>query len=598
MSGRKTFSGKDHLRIGGIRTSPWVVIGSVLILMIIVLILAVHNYDREKRYMSRILTEKGAALIMAVEAGARTGMMGTNWGGTQVQALIEQAAQMPDVRFLAVVNKDGVILAHSDPHRVGSRFDPGDSLNPPASASETRWRIVQNSKHDRIFEVYKYFKPVSAKDFRMPGCSDPTGGNQTNTMCSESDWCSPADLDNSEHIIFAGLDAGPFEDARREDIRNTLIISGVLVVLGWAGFISLFWMQNYRSARQSLQDTRALAGEIVRSLPVGLLVTDEEGKISFFNPAAEKITGLNLKAAPGNDPETVLPSAICELRPVLSSGQSVTEKEMDCEFSPGRRVPLSISASPIVNEAGRFVGQVFILRDLEEVRRLQNEIRRKDKLAAIGSLAAGVAHEIRNPLSSIKGIAAYFKGKFSEDSQDTEAADVLIHEADRLNRVVGELLEFARPAALNIRETDVNELLNHSIRLVRQEAAAMGIRIGLNLAYGPLMAWMDPDRFLQCCLNLHLNALQAMEKGGRLMVSSERVATGDVRIVIGDTGTGIRPEDLSRIFDPFFTTKARGTGLGLAIVRNVIEEHHGQIAVDSVAGRGTTFTVTIPQKEA
>ncbi len=588
-------SEKERIHHAGVQTSPWMIIGSVFILLVIVVILAAHNYDREKRYISEIMSEKGAALIMAVEAGARTGMMGMNWGGAQVQTLIEDAARLPGVLFLAVIDRNGVILADSDQRLVGSKFNQRVPINQMKMSAKTQWRVITDETHRRVFEVYKYFRPVSVKDFQPAGRTGRQVENRSNMACSENDWCNPIALDRSEHTILAGLDPSPFDDARKEDIRNTIFMSGVLVVLGWAGFISLFWFQHYRAARQSLQDTQAFANEIVTSLPVGLLVTDCQGRIAVFNAAAEKITGLDLSAAIGEYPEKVLPDSISGLRQTLDAGQSIYEREMVCEFTDGNLVPLSVSASRIIGETGRFVGHVFIFRNLEEVRRLQSEVRRKDRLAAIGGLAAGVAHEIRNPLSSIKGIASYFKGKFTQDDDDKEAADVMIHEVDRLNRVVSELLEFARPSEPDLKETDINELLKHAARLVQQEAAAMSVRIDLKLSGEPLTAWIDGDRFLQCFLNLYLNALQAMPDGGLLSISSVMTEDASVQIDVRDTGAGIRAEDMPRIFDPFFTTKPRGAGLGLAIVYGIIEAHHGQITVDSIPAQGTVFTIRIPQ---
>jgi two-component system sensor histidine kinase HydH len=281
----------------------------------------------------------------------------------------------------------------------------------------------------------------------------------------------------------------------------------------------------------------------------------------------------------------------------LDRGESISEKEMECEFTKDKVVPVSVSASKIINEEGQFVGKVLILRDLGEVRRLQDEIRRKEKLAAIGGLAAGVAHEIRNPLSSIKGIASYFKSKYDKNSDDQEAAGVMIQEVDRLNRVISELLEFARPTKLNLKSTDVNDLLEHSVRLIQQEAATKGITIKLNLSQKQLVADMDSDRFSQCLLNLYLNALQAMDTGGRLTIENSLTEERLIKIEIKDTGSGISSEDLNKIFDPYFTTKTKGTGLGLAIVHNIVDAHNGQIKVRSVAGQGTTFTIIIPVKK-
>jgi two-component system sensor histidine kinase HydH len=577
-----------------LNASPWIIVGSTLILLIIVVVLAVQNYNREKNYMSRILKEKGAALIKGVEAGARTGMMGMMWGGQQVQTLLEETAQLPDVLYLTITNRQGEILASSKQQMIGLRLSPAPALNDGDPSGRLEWRIFELDSGQWSFEVYGHFTPVSNRDEWMNNRTHPLMRQRGMMMGSTNAWRIPSSDTTDRQFIFVGLDPQPFEEAREEDVRNSVVISGVLLVLGMAGFVSLFWMQSYRSAKQSLQDTSAIADEVVTNLPVGLIATDKNGMIAFYNNAAEKITGLDLSEARGKDPETILPGHFCGLKEVLDHGGSISEQEMECEFIKDNPVPVSVSASKIINEEGRFVGQVLILRDLGEVRRLQDEIRRQEKLAAIGELAAGVAHEIRNPLSSIKGIASYFKEKFESDSDDEEMAGVMIEEVDRLNRVIGELLEFARPTELKPTPTDVNDLLEYSVRLIQKEASAKDITIDLRLSEALLTTRIDSDRFSQCLLNIYINALQAMDKGGQLRIRTAMSKGNWINIQINDTGKGINADDLSRIFDPYYTTKPKGTGLGLAIVHKIVEAHDGQIKVRSVLGKGSTFTITLP----
>lgn len=579
-----------------LHTSPWIIVGSVGILLIVVVVLAYQNYSREKKYMSQILSEKGAAIIKAVEAGARTGMMGMMWGGRQVQTLIEETAQLPDVIYIKVTNSEGVVLASSSRELIGTQMSTGlpQEVFNPSEEINWRFRSINNQRH--AFEVYRYFRPISDRETWIQNRMGRMMQGRDTMIGRDNDWCFPSTSVTQEQIMMVGLDPQPFEDARSEDIRNTVVISGVLIILGLAGFVSMFWLQSYRTARRSLQDTSAIADQVMTSLPVGLIATDKNGKIAFFNSAAERIAGLDLSQSRGKEPDTVLPYHLCELKESLDRGESIIEKEMECEFPGGKVVPVSISASKIINEDGQFVGQVLIIRDLGEVRRLQEEVRRKEKLAAIGGLAAGVAHEIRNPLSSIKGIASYYKSKFEDGSEDKEMAGVMIEEVDRLSRVISELLEFARPAKLKLKLSDMNELLMHSVKLVQQEATVKNVKIQLNLTSDSANVNADPDRLTQCVLNLYLNALQAMEKGGQLTIASSVRDDDTFGIDIKDNGSGISADDLSKIFDPYFTTKPKGTGLGLAIVHKIIEAHQGQVKVRSAIGQGTVFSIALPLK--
>jgi two-component system sensor histidine kinase HydH len=252
--------------------------------------------------------------------------------------------------------------------------------------------------------------------------------------------------------------------------------------------------------------------------------------------------------------------------------------------------------------SGDDAGAILILRDLREVRRLQDEVRRREKLAAIGSLAAGVAHELRNPLSSIKGYATYFGSRFAEGSEDREAARVMVQEVERLNRVISDLIGLARPSDIAPRPVDADFLVRHVLRLVRQDAAHRGVTVQVETpAEGQdslPRALLDPDRFSQALLNVFLNALEAMPNGGELAVRLSAAPGNRIAVAVRDTGAGIAPEHLPTIFDPYFTTKSQGTGLGLAIVHKIVEAHGGEVSLRSTPGQGTEVTFLLSAETA
>jgi two-component system sensor histidine kinase HydH len=575
------------------QTSPWIIVGSTAILLIVVMVLAFQNTNRERRYMSQLLSAKGAALIRAVEAGARTGMMGMMWGGRQIQQLLEETGRLPDVRYMAVIDQSGHTLAHSDPSKIEQPFDPSRRITHLGPHEHENWELVTLDNGQRIFEVHRHFRPInldSDERFRhMQGMM-----RRHRMMEQSDDWFSPER--RRQLLIIVGMDVTPFEEAIRSDIQTTVILSVVMLLLGFGGFISLFWLHSYRVARRSLQDTSTFANEVVSHLPVGLIATDRSGKVTFFNAAAEQITGLYRGLIQHQKPDELLPEGLCGVQKQLDQGEIVTEQEMECFFAPNKTIPLSISAVRIANESGEFLGQVLIMRDLSEVRRLQDEVRRQEKLAAMGGLAAGVAHEVRNPLSSIKALATFFAGQFEDDSESHEAAKVMVQEVDRLNRVITELLEFSRPTDLKRQSSDVGQLISHSIQLVQQDATNKHINIKVNTADDICTAWVDPDRLTQCLLNLYLNAIQAMEDGGTLTVTCKPGEAGNFIIVVSDTGTGIPGDQLDKVFDPYYTTKSKGTGLGLAIVQKIVEAHGGDTTVRSTSDEGTSFSINIPCK--
>jgi two-component system sensor histidine kinase HydH len=247
----------------------------------------------------------------------------------------------------------------------------------------------------------------------------------------------------------------------------------------------------------------------------------------------------------------------------------------------------------VIGEQGNFIGHVFLLKDLSDLRALEIEIQRKEKLAAVGTLAAGIAHEVRNPLSSIRGYATFFGSLFDSGTENRKAANIMAEEVDRVNRVISELLEFARPVNLKLEKTDITEFVNNSLRIIKYEAEMANVKI-IKAIDSPLPnVEIDNDRFTQVFLNLYINGIQAMKNGGNLTIEVG-LKEDNVVFKISDTGRGIPPEDQANIFNPYFTTKKMGTGLGLAIVYKVIETHHGIINIISTEAKGTTFVISIP----
>ncbi|HFZ8996804.1 TPA: two-component system sensor histidine kinase ZraS [Citrobacter freundii] len=222
---------------------------------------------------------------------------------------------------------------------------------------------------------------------------------------------------------------------------------------------------------------------------------------------------------------------------------------------------------------------------------LQDAMKRKEKLVALGHLAAGVAHEIRNPLSSIKGLAKYFAERTPVGGESHQLALVMAKEADRLNRVVSELLELVKPARLALQDVDLNELITHSLHLVSQDAQNRQIRLRFTASTSLPHIQADPDRLTQVLLNLYLNAIHAIDHDGTITVEASGNEAGRVKISVTDSGKGIAPEQLEAIFTPYFTTKAEGTGLGLTVVQNIIEQHGGTVKVASEEGKGAVFTL-------
>jgi two-component system sensor histidine kinase HydH len=369
----------------------------------------------------------------------------------------------------------------------------------------------------------------------------------------------------------------------------------ILLLVGFAGIVLLFLAQSYRVTKMSLSRIKAFSDNLVVNMPIGLVALDDNRKITSLNNVAGSILKLSPAEVTGQDAGKILPAELWQLLENLDVEKGVVEKEIDCILQKGEMIPLEVSATLLHDEEGTFLGYVVLFKDLSEVRALRKEIARSQRLASVGRLAAGVSHEIRNPLSSIKGFATYFKERYHDVPENQQISNLMIQEVDRLNRVVGQLHEFARPIDISRKSIQIKGFIEDSLKLVERQASESNISIKAD--YDPEIeeVFIDPDRINQVLLNLYLNAIESMDNGGSLTVRLVKDAKKNaIEINISDTGTGIANDDLGHIFDPYFTTKASGTGLGLAIVHNIMEAHGGDIKVESRLGQGTTVRIFFP----
>jgi two-component system sensor histidine kinase HydH len=576
---------------------PWALIGAVVILLPLFTLMTLTNINRQKEKSIQLLLEKGAALIRSFEAGTRTGMMGMHPGGFQLQRLLTETAQQPDIVDLLVTDATGKIIADNDLKMIGRYYGTEMDLNKISEIQTPQWRILKNRSGTRVFEVYRRFTPI-----RRPGGWMHGGGMMGRRMQQNSTVREmyQRSLNEPAKIIFVGLDMTAVDEAHRSDIRHAVIMGSILLLAGFSGFTLLFVFQGYRATRASLSRIKAFSDNVVENMPIGLIALDDRQQIAAFNHAAESMMQISFRDAVARPAEQILPPELCAELQCPEIQDHVIEKEIDCTVGSGMTVPLEIGASRLVDNTGTFLGYVILFKDLTEVRALRREIERSQRLASVGRLAAGVAHEIRNPLSSIKGFATYFKQRFQDVPEDRQTASIMIQEVDRLNRVVSQLLEFARPVTVSPKASSFEAILKDSLKLIERQAQDKQITVDARNSAQIDRVEIDPDRINQVLLNLYLNALEAMEPGGRLQVEVSGNGAGSGLIIqISDTGHGISGEDLSRIFDPYFTTKSSGTGLGLAIAHNIVETMGGTIDVRSETGKGTTFTVTLPtgQKE-
>jgi two-component system nitrogen regulation sensor histidine kinase GlnL len=362
------------------------------------------------------------------------------------------------------------------------------------------------------------------------------------------------------------------------------------------------------SVRRKHQPARQISWEqILINLDAGVVTVDLDGKIGFFNEAAEVLTEVSSAATLGQPLEQIFkrePWLIDLVQKTRPPRQESTRGEGDFLSRWGRKTPVSVTVSPLQDRQGDFLGSILLLRDIKHQKELEEDLKRADRLALMGTLAAGLAHEIRNPLGGIKGAAQLLRRSTDGNRSVNEFTDIMIREVDRVNNLIEQLLDLSRPKELKLAPVNIHEILDDVLLLEGQTVNVNQIEIKKH--FDPSLPPIHGDRaqLMQVFLNLVKNAFQAMANSGTLTVTTrletdfhirgqDRATNRFIWVDIADQGGGITEEDLPQIFSPFFTTKTSGTGLGLATCYRIVKEHGGTIRVESIEGQGSIFKVSL-----
>lgn len=373
-----------------------------------------------------------------------------------------------------------------------------------------------------------------------------------------------------------------------------------------------------RRLRQSLAEKNRVSSylnNILSNLNSGVLVIDPEGKITLFNKAAAQITGWSTREAVGRSYSQVMskknqegqqPGEESSALYTLAAEVVLQDKEKQVYTKCGAVIPVEFSTSLLTDGEGCVLGAVEVFRDLTEVKKLEEEIRRMHTLAALGQMAATMAHEVRNPLGGIAGFAALLRRDLKDAPQERRLVEKIIEGVSSLNKIVTALLGYAKPVNRNFQRIDFLELMDKTVGFfegsINNHKAKTGREITLRKSYQSDCIWCyaDPEQLTEVVLNLLQNAIDAMPQGGELRVevstnADEGRSSGRFLVLkVTDTGVGMTEDVKAKLFMPFFTTKENGTGLGLAIVKKIIDAYSGDISVQSDPEKGSTFLVKLP----
>jgi PAS domain S-box-containing protein len=392
-------------------------------------------------------------------------------------------------------------------------------------------------------------------------------------------------------VLRIGLSMDELRSTEARMTRRMFIMSIVLAAIGALVFSAIVVNQHYRSVSQKFSQIQSFTGSILENMRDAVITLNAQNQITLFNRQAEEL--FDTKA---ND---VLGKKSSELSSIighcLSEIFSGTGSELTLEFSAERIHIISLSLSSTHTSDGLLESQTAVIKDLTEARQLEREIQRKEKLTAMGELASGVAHEIRNPLNAISMIAQRYEKEFTPRSGAREyrsLTQVLKKESARVNGIIQQFLTFARPPKLKFVEVSAQRFVNHVSTLFEGQAAAQKIQFTSQCDYRGMVR-IDNDSMTQAVLNLLQNALDATSQHGSIALNVFRKEQSLI-IEIQDTGKGISKEQLEKIFNLYFTTKANGNGMGLAITQQIISQHQGSIQVKSEVSKGSTFTISLP----
>jgi two-component system sensor histidine kinase PilS (NtrC family) len=355
-----------------------------------------------------------------------------------------------------------------------------------------------------------------------------------------------------------------------------------------------------QQASSQIADLQALNQHVIDSLPSGLATTDNAGRILTFNRAAELITGHSFASVIGRQIGTVLQlpdETIAALTADLGSSRG--RRMEGLYLRAGQHIEIGLSAANLETPGGR-TGYLFSFQDVTDFKKLERDARLQQRLAAVGEMAAGIAHEIRNPLASMSGSIQILRQELPLSAEQGQLMDIVLRESERLNTTIGSFLAYARPQRFKVERFDVRRPLNDAALLLRNSAEVHdGHVIDVDVPTGELSYEADEGQIKQIIWNLATNGLRAMPNGGRLVLSGMADAASDgVVITVRDEGVGIPPEDLDSLFQPFHGRFVKGSGLGLAIVHRIVTDYNGEIHVSSRAGHGTTVAVHLPARVA
>lgn len=533
---------------------------TILLLALLLGSLTYKEVQRERYYLWELARSEGLNIAFSIQTLGPRFILNEN-ALKEILVLLKKEG----VSYIDICNDKGVILISTEEERCQN------IINIP-KADKINFVNTKDKKDNRILQIIKPFN---------------------------FDIWKILPIRNSYLVVGVNLEGyyNRLSETRRRIILNYSIIMALVLL----GIYVVFKLQETYIVKKTLNEMKVYTSKLLETMDNAVISVDNRGNIKTFNRKSEEIFGKKKEEVLNKDCQEVLNLKIngeCLLKECLLEKKNISQ-EIILEEKGLKKKILDLNTSFLTDESGGITGVVAVIRDVTEIKDLNEEVARHKRLVALGKLSAGIAHEIRNPLSSIRGLAQFVFNSFSKTDERKEDLNTIIQEVDRLNKLVVQVLDFAKLKKLNLTRFSLNGLIRKITELFKIEIKDKQIKFNLELSPDISQIQADEDQIKQILMNVIINAIQAIPKKGEIKIKTEKSSLrgeSAIKLIIEDSGIGITEKDFNQIFDPFFSTKEKGSGLGLSIVYKLVEAHQGEIKVESKEGEGTKFVIFLPQK--
>jgi two-component system sensor histidine kinase HydH len=545
------------------------IILALIVILLLTLLLGFMTYkevQRERYYLWELARSEGLNIAFSLQTLGPKFILNEN-----ILKEILLLLKKEEVSYIDICNDKGLILISTEEERGNSTiqiFNPG----------KIHFVNTQDKKGNRVLQVIKPF----SLDISRP-----------------LDILKILPIRNSYLVV--GINLEGYYLRLGQTRRRIILNYGIIMALVLLGIYVIFKLQETYIVKKTLKEMKVYTSKLLETMANAVISVDNNGIIKTFNRKSEEIFGKRREEALNKDCQEVLNLNIegeCIFKKCLLERKNINQEIILEEKGLNKKI-LEVNTSFLTGELGEITGVVAEIRDVTEIKNLNEEIARNKRLTALGKLSAGIAHEIRNPLSSIRGLAQFVYNSFSKTDERKEDLNTIIQEVDRLNKLVVQVLDYAKVKELNLTYFSINNLVSKMVELFKQEIKNKQIRFYLKLSPDISEIQADEDQIRQILMNIIINAIQAISEKGEIKIKTEKClikGSSGLKLTIEDNGVGIPEKDLNQIFDPFFSTKEQGSGLGLSIVYKLVEGHQGEIKVESKEGEGTKFIIYLPQK--